>query len=399
MGKSSENRGKEYRLYRFGVNESLEDDDPQVDRRAIRIPITLGDVLWITGLPIDSEPVIEDLKGVDFKSLSNELLRTDSCFKNGASISVTLLKEEFGNKEEAEISEPEDFARYLRALFLYVIGSVIVPSNSQDIHCCYLLFLRDIEKIKDYAWGAAMLAIVHRALEKVITNNNSIACNAHFLTMAILEYIPKAASLVLHNCNDISVDFVERDKANQPNEFPIFQGWHKNLLKPSRSRYPPKTVESWKYFFRTLTLGQIEKNPYGRLPPNYLPRPLSQQVQMERSLISILCMEKHDRKNKDKPLKGEKRNWKTVVHRPFVDVWEDRGRYRYIFVDVAAEEMLPMEWSGGDAENLASNRPSEVNSAKGAPPNQHYIRWTRLRQQVQSANIIPDRLRQRNAPR
>ncbi|KAK4426670.1 hypothetical protein Salat_1435700 [Sesamum alatum] len=181
----------EHHCFRFGVNETLKDDDPEVDGRAIVIPITLRDVLRITNLPIDGEPVIEYLEGVDFAVLCNELLGIDSCVvrenqakgQARACISLSLLQKEFGNKTEDEISEPEDFAHYF-----------------------------------------PMLEIVHRALEKVV----------------ILEYIPQAASLVLHNSNDIGADFVEKDKADQPIEFPIFQGWHKNLLKPSRSRYPAK---------------------------------------------------------------------------------------------------------------------------------------------------------------
>ncbi|KAK4422819.1 protein MAIN-LIKE 2 [Sesamum alatum] len=296
----------EHRCFKFGVNETLEDDYPEVDGRAIRIPITLRGVFRIIGLPIDGEPVIEDLEGVHFAALCNELLGAEARENQaegqvGACISLSWLLKEFGNMTEDEISEPEDFAHYLHALVLYVIG-----------------------------------------LKEILNGQlPPITCRGHFqqaqmeLSLTSILCMEKA---ILHD--------------------PAVASW--NMLASSDN----------------LRNYKIQLCKHHR---------------------------KHDRKHKHKSLKGAKRNWKTIVHVPFVTVFKDRGQYRYILVDVAddkqptdgnhtpvndtaeerqpidgnqtpvndayfildviAEKTLSMEWIGGDAEILASNKPSEVNSA------------------------------------
>ena len=54
----------------------------------------------------------------------------------------------------------------MRALVLYLIGSVIIPSNN-SVHLVTLNFLEDIDMIKDFEWGASMPALLQISLRKV----------------------------------------------------------------------------------------------------------------------------------------------------------------------------------------------------------------------------------------
>lgn len=58
---------------------------------------------------------------------------------------------------------------YTRAYVLYLIGGVLFPSGNRDtVHPRWLQFLQNKREIHTYAWGAAVLADLFRALSKVV---------------------------------------------------------------------------------------------------------------------------------------------------------------------------------------------------------------------------------------
>jgi hypothetical protein len=60
----------------------------------------------------------------------------------------------------------EVLEQHVRAAVLYVIGSIIMPAASRTVvSFSFLYFLKDINQIKDYAWGAALLAQVYDSMK------------------------------------------------------------------------------------------------------------------------------------------------------------------------------------------------------------------------------------------
>ena len=72
----------------------------------------------------------------------------------------------------------------MRVLFLYLIGSVIVPFSNNVVHLIYLKILEDIDRIKDFVWEAAMLAFVQISLRKVkLEETHSQGGHFYFLSI------------------------------------------------------------------------------------------------------------------------------------------------------------------------------------------------------------------------
>lgn len=111
----------------------------------------LGNVLRITGLPIDGLSIIGNEKEVDLKKLCEDCLGTDECLSTRSEISLTWMRTKFG-KLNAEVAfEGEELDRYVRAPVLYIIGSIILPTNSSRVAPFYLTFLKNVDDIKSYA--------------------------------------------------------------------------------------------------------------------------------------------------------------------------------------------------------------------------------------------------------
>jgi hypothetical protein len=65
-----------------------------------------------------------------------------------------------------ENASSEVLEQHVRAAVLYVIGSIIMPAASRTVvSFSFLYFLKDINQIKDYAWGAALLAQVYDSMK------------------------------------------------------------------------------------------------------------------------------------------------------------------------------------------------------------------------------------------
>ncbi|OMP09599.1 hypothetical protein COLO4_05314 [Corchorus olitorius] len=157
----------------------------------------LGDVLRITVLPIDALPIIENLGYI-------KQFKTDA------------------------VLEWRTLERYVRTLVLYLIGCVVLPTGCNSVSTNYLVFLRNIPEIRGYAWGAAMLAALHRSLENYERDDTSngvstLGCLKNFspppyaftslLSMEkvfIMEYIPLTASLILHPLSEPNPEKVKK---------------------------------------------------------------------------------------------------------------------------------------------------------------------------------------------
>lgn len=69
------------------------------------------------------------------------------------------------------INSDNSLAVRVRATLLYIIESVVAPNGSSiSAKAFYGIFLQDIRRIKEYAWGEVMLIAIHEALGKYKIN-------------------------------------------------------------------------------------------------------------------------------------------------------------------------------------------------------------------------------------
>ncbi|XP_057420236.1 protein MAINTENANCE OF MERISTEMS-like isoform X2 [Lotus japonicus] len=114
--------------------------------------ITLEDVLFITGLLVYGKPVISDTS------------RDEDAFSsifgiNQTTVSIAKLK------EIACGERSEDKKMYV--VLLMVITCIVVPS--EDGHrCCpsYVQFVKNLDDVNSYAWGAALLSFLYSGMRK-----------------------------------------------------------------------------------------------------------------------------------------------------------------------------------------------------------------------------------------
>lgn len=124
--------------------------------------ITLEDVGLLLGLPIDGKPVI----GVASKTPSTvceNLLGKVPEDLNGGMLKLTWLKDCFSKcPEDASI---ETLERHTRAYLLYLVGSTIFSTTTGNkVSVMYLPLFENFDEAGKFAWGAAALAFLFRAL-------------------------------------------------------------------------------------------------------------------------------------------------------------------------------------------------------------------------------------------
>ncbi|XP_020232007.1 serine/threonine-protein phosphatase 7 long form homolog [Cajanus cajan] len=121
--------------------------------------ITLQDVGMLVGLPVDGEPVLSR-GSPNILELAEELLGVvppQSEIK-GHRVRLSWLAAIFGDIAD-DIDDVDVLVRYGRAWILRYLGGVLVPDRSSSyVSLRWLLFLRDFDIIRTYAWGAALWA-------------------------------------------------------------------------------------------------------------------------------------------------------------------------------------------------------------------------------------------------
>ncbi|KAL6556271.1 hypothetical protein OROGR_005559 [Orobanche gracilis] len=124
----------------------------------IKLAITLEDVLYITGLPITGTVVGRNSRdhGAFYRALKidpKNLSRKDR-------VKVEMLKkiaiDTNSNPEHRKI-----------VVLIILVDSIITPSpDGHGIPSSYVQYLEKLDNVKDYAWGAALLAFLYIGLRK-----------------------------------------------------------------------------------------------------------------------------------------------------------------------------------------------------------------------------------------
>lgn len=126
--------------------------------------VTLKDVALLTGLAIDGEPVI----GLTHTSCSSVCERylgraPESGYTSGGMVKLSWLKEFFSRcPDDAPI---EVIEQHTRAYLLYLVGSTIFSTTTGNkVPVMYLPLFENFVRCGQYAWGAATLSFLYRAL-------------------------------------------------------------------------------------------------------------------------------------------------------------------------------------------------------------------------------------------
>lgn len=126
--------------------------------------VTLEDVAYLLGLPIDGEPVI----GVTYTTCDAVCTKylgraPDSGYTSGGMVKLSWLKENFS--ECPSDGSIEDIQYHTRAYLLYLVGSTIFSTTTGNkVPVMYLPLFENFEEAGRYAWGAAALSFLYRAL-------------------------------------------------------------------------------------------------------------------------------------------------------------------------------------------------------------------------------------------
>lgn len=126
--------------------------------------ITLEDVAYMLGLRIDGEPVI----GVTYTACDSVCVKylgkaPESNYTSGGMVKLSWLKESFS--ECPEDASNEDVERHTRAYLLYLVGSTIFSTTTGNkVPVMYLPLFENFDEAGKYAWGAAALSFLYRAL-------------------------------------------------------------------------------------------------------------------------------------------------------------------------------------------------------------------------------------------
>ena len=133
--------------------------------------VTLEDVELILGLPIDGQ-VVTGITSGDLVSFFDQLLGfiPPSTAVKGNAIKLSWLNNTF--QELPHNATDDVIAQHTQAHILTLIRSVLMPGSSgSKVHVMYLLLLADLNNVRNYNWGSAVLASLYRALDHRIDFN------------------------------------------------------------------------------------------------------------------------------------------------------------------------------------------------------------------------------------
>ncbi|XP_073034860.1 serine/threonine-protein phosphatase 7 long form homolog [Primulina eburnea] len=132
--------------------------------------VTLQDVSIIWGLTIDGEPVT----GVDvshkveeWQHICLDMLGFLPASKHlkGGHMSMTALYDHCMSNLVTDDSLEVDVVKFTRCIALMIIGGIMFPDyQGGSARLLFLQLLRDIDNVKSYSWGSAVLAFLYREL-------------------------------------------------------------------------------------------------------------------------------------------------------------------------------------------------------------------------------------------
>ncbi|KAL0359610.1 UNVERIFIED_CONTAM: protein MAIN-LIKE 2 [Sesamum angustifolium] len=248
--------------------------------------VTLEDVAYLLGLRIDGEPVI----GVTYTTCDSVCVKylgkaPDSGYTSGGMVKLSWLKETFSEcREDASI---EDVERYTRAYLLYLVGSTIFSTTTGNkVPVMYLPLFENFDNAGKYAWGAAALAFLYRALGNASLRSQSTISGCLTLLQCWSYYHlnvgrPKLHHDPIHEC------------------FPFVLRWKGKHSGPTSNRdvaFYRKTLDS-------LKPTDVDWCPYANISHTVIPDNILNQLILGRSKTMLICFDKAERHLPDRCLR------------------------------------------------------------------------------------------------
>ncbi|XP_062155906.1 protein MAIN-LIKE 2-like [Alnus glutinosa] len=286
--------------------------------------ITLEDVALLLGLAIDGEPVIGVTNSTP-SLLCEKLLGRVPEDLTGGMVKLTWLKEFFSQCPKDASSE--EIVHRTRAYLLYLVGSTIFSTTTGNkVPVMYLSLFEDFDKAGEFAWGAAALAFLYRALG-----------NASLKTQSTIS-----GSLTLLQCWSYYRLNVGRPRLNQePNQgcFPLVLWW-KGKQSGSRMRCG---IVSYRKALDSLKPSDVEWLPYKDIDRTEIPEDIQNSLTLRSSKTMLICFEKAERHLPDRCLRqfGMLQGIPKDVQR-----WERKSRAYDHGVDILGKMQSELdEWS------------------------------------------------------
>uniref|UniRef100_A0ACD5U8E7 Uncharacterized protein n=1 Tax=Avena sativa TaxID=4498 RepID=A0ACD5U8E7_AVESA len=169
----------------------------------------------------------------------------------GSRVKLSWLPSKFGQLSEHPTAE--EIVYSTRAYLLYLIGATLFSEKERGyVSPKYLPLLSDFEKVREYAWGAAALAHLYRALSTVMsTTKKRLFGSAALLMGWIYEYIPA----------------IRPAKDDVPaHVFPRVCRWTRRTISQ-----PENKVSDVRKAFSQLRVSDVNWEPYKDMDPASVP--------------------------------------------------------------------------------------------------------------------------------
>ncbi|CAN6820977.1 unnamed protein product [Brassica oleracea] len=248
--------------------------------------VTLEDIALLLGLGIDGKPVI----GFTYTTCSSVCERylgqaPDSTYASGGMVKLSWLKETFSFcPDDASFEEVE---RRTRAYLLYLVGSTIFSTTTGNkVPVMYLPLFEDFDDAGTFAWGAAALAFLYRALGNASVKSQSTICGC----------------LTLLQCWSYYHLNIGRPKLNREpvhDHFPFVLRWKGKQNGPTANR----DVIFYRKALDVLKPSDVEWLPYENMDGRYIPEHIRNSLQLGRSRTMLISFDKAERHLPDRCLK------------------------------------------------------------------------------------------------
>lgn len=309
--------------------------------------VTLEDVAYLLGLPVDGEAVI----GVTYTSCEAVCIRLlgkapDSGYTSGGMVKLSWLKETFSQcPEDASM---EDIERHTRAYLLYLVGSTIFSTTTGNkVPVMYLPLFENFDEAGKYAWGAAALSFLYRALGNASLRSQSTISGCLTLLQCWSYYHlnvgrPKLNHDPIHEC------------------FPFVLRWKGKQSSPTSNR----DVAFYRKALDSMKPSDVDWCPYSNISHTVIPEHILRSLILGRSKTMLICYDKAERHLPDRCLRQFGMH-QTVPEE--VQKWERKSRGVDGGVDLSTKmESELNEWS---------NRHLYIVEAEEDVEESEYMQW------------------------
>ncbi|KAL9272529.1 MAIN-LIKE 2-like protein [Drosera capensis] len=288
--------------------------------------VTLEDVAYLLGLAVDGEPVI-GFTYTTCETVCKKFLGRfpDSGYTSGGMVKLSWLKECFSYCPPNVSAE--DIEYHTRAYLLYLVGSTIFSTTTGNkVPVMYLPLFENFEQCGKYAWGAAALAFLYRALGNASLRSQSTV----------------SGSLTLLQCWSYYHLNIGRPKLTQDpyhDQFPLVLRWKGRQSGPTANR----DITFYRKSLDSLKPTDVEWHPYKSIDPRLVPDDIARGLMLGRSKTMLICFDKAERHLPDRCLRQY--GFRQPIPPP-ISRWERKSRGVDDGVDLSGKmEAELREWS------------------------------------------------------